>query len=109
MFDEAFYLQDNADVAEAVKQGRVKSGRNHYCEVGFKQGRGCFALDPLWYCAEYPLAALEVGQGDYADFSHHYVEVGAMRGHKPLRNHNDVNSARKEPAVAQVLGAPAAV
>ena len=30
------------------------------------------------------LAAVEVGQGDFLDFHHHYLAVGAARGYRPL-------------------------
>jgi hypothetical protein len=84
MFDEAFYLKTNPDVAREVEAGRVRSGLDHYVQHGFKEGRRCFRFDHRWYSVEYPLAAFEVGQGDYADLMHHYLEVGAMRGYKPI-------------------------
>jgi hypothetical protein len=84
MFDEAFYLKANPDVAREVSAGRLQSGLDHYVQHGFKEGRLCFNIDYRWYSVEYPLAAFEVGNGDYADLTHHYMEVGALRGYKPL-------------------------
>jgi len=84
MFDETFYLQSYQDVAAAVRTGGLENGLDHYARAGFRERRRCFAFDDHWYCVKYPLAALEVGQGDYEDLTHHYVEVGAMRGYQPL-------------------------
>jgi hypothetical protein len=83
MFDELFYLQAYQDVAKEVAAGTIKA-RDHYVSHGFKEQRLCFDFDECWYSAEYPLATSEVEQGHYADFRHHFVEVGAIRGYKPL-------------------------
>ena len=82
-FDEAFYIGANTDVAEAVRSGWFRSGRHHYMECGFAERRLACAIDPVWYETQYPLAALEVAYGDYADFGHHFAAVGHARGYKP--------------------------
>lgn len=38
-FDEAFYLQTNLDVAQAVQQGIIESGWHHYLAQGKTEGR----------------------------------------------------------------------
>ncbi len=38
-FDEAYYLEDNTDVAQAVQQGIVESGWHHYLAQGKAEGR----------------------------------------------------------------------
>lgn len=86
MFDEAFYLQTYKDIAAAVSKGAVSSGREHYVQNGFREGRNPFAFDPVWYSVAYPAAAWEVGQGEFVDLRHHYVEVGAARGYQALPN-----------------------
>jgi hypothetical protein len=84
LFDEEFYLRTYKDIARAVSGGGLKSGLQHYIRHGFAEGRDAFAFDRSWYSMEYPLAALEVGRGDYASLVHHYVAVGASRGYKPV-------------------------
>ena len=66
LFDEAFYLETNADVA-AIGGGSPVRGfaRNHYANHGFQERRLPMRLDAAWYAGEYPLAAFEVAQGDY--------------------------------------------
>ena len=84
LFDEAFYVESNSDVANGVRAGWLASGRDHYIRHGFKERRTPFALDPAWYSAQYPLAAMEVARGDYGDFIHHYVAAGREQGCRPM-------------------------
>jgi hypothetical protein len=82
-FDTDYYLQANPDVAAiALQQGRDYA-RRHYTDNGFEERRLPIRLDPAWYAAEYPLAAFEVAQGDYAEFAHHYRAIGKARGYLP--------------------------
>jgi hypothetical protein len=50
--------------------------------VGFDEGRTGFALDRAWYCRTYPIAAVEIAQGEYWDADHHYLEAGRDRGYR---------------------------
>jgi hypothetical protein len=81
-FDESFYRAVNPDIAEAVAAGNFPSGRFHYETTGFDEGRTGFALDRAWYCRTYPIAAVEIAQGDYWDADHHYLEAGRDRGYR---------------------------
>ena len=83
VFDEAFYLRTNADVAAAAQNAAPGFARAHYANHGFQERRLPMQLDPAWYAAEYPLAAFEVAQGDYAEFVHHYLAIGKARGYLP--------------------------
>lgn len=38
-FNEAWYLENNPDVAEAVRAGDMRSGREHFAEHGYFEGR----------------------------------------------------------------------
>ena len=81
-FDENYYLSSNLDVRQAVEAGTFQSGRQHFEKTGHLEGRGAFPLDPEWYCLNYTMAALEVGQGDYLNLHSHYLEIGRSRGYK---------------------------
>jgi hypothetical protein len=83
LFDEAFYVASNADVAEGIRAGWLASGRGHYAAYGFTERRPPFALDAAWYAAQYPMAVLEVTYGNHVDFTHHYAEAGRFRGYRP--------------------------
>jgi len=84
VYDEGYYLADNPDVCSYVKAGFLPDGRKHYAEAGFFERRFPFPLDRGWYALNYPLAAFEVAQGDYADFSHHYLAIGKERGYRAM-------------------------
>lgn len=91
-FDEEYYLQAYPDIAAAVRSDGLKSGFEHYTGIGFREGRGGFEFDIRWYSVAYPVAAREVGEGEYVDLLHHYVETGAARGYharpEVKTNHN---------------------
>lgn len=80
-FDEVWYLGKYPDIAEAVRDGVIPSGRNHYIRFGRDEGRLGFAFDPDWYAATYPLAVAEAGDADHASLSRHYLNVGRFRGY----------------------------
>ncbi len=85
VFDEDYYCQQEWDVGAAKRAGIVPSGFEHYLRVGHKEGRPPFQVDRAWYCSAYPLAAFEIGQGDFLNCHHHYVEVGRQRGYLPVK------------------------
>lgn len=84
LFDEGFYLARYPDVRAVVGTGGYATGLQHYLMEGHAEGREGFALDRAWYCRAHPLAAIELGQGDFANLHEHYVAVGRERGYAPL-------------------------
>lgn len=82
-FDPEFYLDKHADVVLESGNRSADMARHHYTRWGFREGRLPFRLDEAWYARAYPMAAMEVSQGDYRDFAHHYVAVGRARGYRP--------------------------
>ena len=83
-FDEEFYLGRYPEVRESLARGFMPTGRSHFEHHGYEEGREAFPLDPIWYTTQYPLAALEAGQGDYKDLHHHYLSIGRHRGYVPF-------------------------
>ena len=61
----------------------MPTGLYHYIMFGFAENRDPFALDRGWYTRTYPLAAIEIGRGEYIDAFHHYIEIGHQRGYEP--------------------------
>lgn len=82
VFDEMFYRATYPDVAAAVADGHWPDGRTHYDVAGFDERRAGFAIDRAWYCRTYPMAALEIGQGDAADPAQHWLMLGRIRGYR---------------------------
>ena len=83
LFDEAFYVDANSDVANGVRAGGLASGRDHYIRTGSRSAALRSRLIQLGN-AQYPLAAMEVARGDYGDFIHHYVAAGKQQGCRPM-------------------------
>ena len=50
-FNEAGYLRENPDVAEAVEAGQIRTARLHYIGFGFFEGRSGATpdVDEAWY------------------------------------------------------------
>jgi hypothetical protein len=90
VFDEECYLDTNEDVAAVARDLRPAVARAHYAHHGFPERRLPFRLDPVWYAGQYPLAALEVAQGDYAEFAYHYLAIGKVRGYRPYPPEDEI-------------------
>jgi len=84
LFDPDYYLANNRDVVRAFGPGNFAAARHHYRECGVREGRQPFRLAVRWYAEQYPMAALELAQGDYSGFAQHYVAAGRRHGHRPL-------------------------
>jgi len=84
-FDEQWYLSKYADVAEAVNAGSAKSGKQHFIEVGYFEGRRPreFDVDEKWYLATYPDVAEGIGRGDIKSARQHFNEHGYDEGRLP--------------------------
>jgi hypothetical protein len=83
-FDEDYYLQNNPDVAEAVRKGEWPSGLTHFCVSGKAKGRKAApSVDVNWYLSAYPQAALEIASGKVASVRDHYHSLGKQRGYLP--------------------------
>ncbi len=80
-FDEAFYLRHYPDIAGVVAAGHMPSGRHHFEHYGFGEGRAAFCMDAAWYCRNYPIAAVEIGECYARDPSDHWVRFGRARGY----------------------------
>jgi hypothetical protein len=86
-FDEAFYLDANPDVAEAVRRHEWPSGFSHYCVIGKKTGRvGAKPVDSDWYVHTYPQAASDIAAGRAACATEHYHRFGKFRGYLPSKS-----------------------
>ena len=82
-FDQAWYLQAYPDIAEAIKNGVLKSALTHYVKSGRDEGRlpTATAFDPKRYARAYPPATQEAGSADAHAMEKHYLNVGRFRGY----------------------------
>ena len=85
MFDEKWYISTYPDVAEAVARGVYKSGRQHFIEIGYFEGR-CpqdFEVDEKWYLRTYPDVADGIKNGDIQSARQHFNQHGYIEGRVP--------------------------
>ncbi len=84
-FDEADYLARNPDVRAAVQAGQLRSGHEHFLNVGYLEGRhgGCPVVDENWYINAYADVARAVAQGKLATAADHYFASGAREWRVP--------------------------
>ncbi|MCP1328679.1 calcium-binding protein, partial [Halomonas sp. 707D4] len=91
LFDEAFYLRQNADVAEAVARGEYASGQAHFERFGAGEGREAsdttrnanLAFDEEFYLAHNPDVAAAIASGVFASAFEHYSRFGEQEGRNP--------------------------
>jgi hypothetical protein len=81
-FDEAWYLAEYPDIAEAVAAGEVKSARHHFIDSGYFEGRlpAPLEVDEAWYLAEYPDVAEGIERGELQSARQHFLEHGYEEG-----------------------------
>lgn len=83
--DEAWYLEQNPDVREAIARGVLRDARQHYCVSGYFEHRMPYAIavDEAWYLAEYPDVRDAVESGMFASGAQHFQDAGYREGRLP--------------------------
>ncbi len=83
--DDAWYLDANADVAEAVRQGVLKSAQDHYIHFGFLENRLPYSIsvEEDWYLEQYRDVREAVEAGVFATAQDHFNAVGFKEGRHP--------------------------
>jgi hypothetical protein len=83
-FDEDEYLAMYGDVADAVDQGSLPSGFQHFFSYGMGEGRNPSAFfNNAQYLIKYPDVQAAVDAGAFSSGFHHYVLYGATEGRDP--------------------------
>lgn len=102
-FDEDFYLNQNPDVAAAVRDGAFTSGYQHYLFFGFTEGRDPSVLfNEEYYFSTHNDVEQAVNAGAFESGIAHFVIFGQAEGRAPselfdqadyLINNSDVQAA----------------
>jgi hypothetical protein len=83
-FDEHQYRRSNPDVAEAIRHRDFASGRDHFLNVGYFEGRmGGTPIQESWYLARNPDVAAAKQSGDLESGELQYRLAGAMEWREP--------------------------
>lgn len=84
--DEEWYVERYEDVAQAIRNGEIKSARAHFVEHGYIEGRlpGPVAVDEQWYLEQYPDVAESVRRGIDVSAQAHFDRDGYREGRLPF-------------------------
>lgn len=84
-FDEAFYLAQYPDLAQAHAAGDLADPRRHFLELGYFEGRfGCRPeVDEAFYTTIYPDVAQAIARGDVPSGAEHFLRTGMAEGRVP--------------------------
>jgi hypothetical protein len=95
-FDETQYLRCNPDVATAIRKGEMPSGREHFIQAGYFEGRtGAIPVQEDWYLARNPdvAAAKRAKKVESAEMQYRIAGANEWRQPNP-RSVKDVNAWR---------------
>ncbi len=83
--DEEWYLNEYRDIAQAIRDGKVASARQHFVDDGYFEGRRPFPMpvDERWYLEQYPDVAESVRKGVVGSGEQHFFEDGYREGRLP--------------------------
>jgi hypothetical protein len=83
--DEAWYLSQYPDVAEAIRKGIVTSAKEHFLNDGYFEGRMPFSIpvDEAWYLEQNPGVAEFIARGELLSAQQHFNDNGYREGRKP--------------------------
>lgn len=83
--DEQWYLAQNPDVRNGIRQGQFRSAKQHWIEFGHQEGRLPYELtvDSDWYLANYSDVAKAINSGSEESALSHYRKSGFLEGRLP--------------------------
>lgn len=84
-FDEQWYLTTYPDVAESIRAGKFKSGRDHYLTFGYFESRLPCApdVDEAWYLKKFRDAKEGIAKGKFKNATEHFISFGYREGRAP--------------------------
>jgi hypothetical protein len=84
--DEEWYRRTYPDIDEAVSEGMVRNGRDHFIRDGYFEGRRPFEMtvDEEWYLAQHADIGTAVAEGRITSASDHFASHGYAEGRLPF-------------------------
>jgi hypothetical protein len=84
--DETWYLNTYPDVAEAIKEGKVATAREHFMYDGYFEGRWPFPIvvNERWYLTQNPGVADYIRAGRLTSAQQHFDHDGYREGRLPF-------------------------
>ena len=84
--DEDWYLRTYEDIGKAVRDGIVRSARQHFIDDGYFEGRlpAPVRVNESWYVQQYPDVADSIRNGAVASAQAHFDGDGYREGRLPF-------------------------
>jgi len=94
VFDQSFYLTNNADVVVAISQGNFANALDHFNQFGGRELRAPNAsFDPSYYAINNTDVLNAVSSGTFANVFAHYQEFGESENRAPNTNLGSFDAA----------------
>jgi hypothetical protein len=86
--NEHWYLEQNPDVRESVRDGRIASARKHFITQGYVEGRlpHAITVDEEYYADSNPDLREALHKGAIRSLAQHFLETGRFEGRAPSAN-----------------------
>lgn len=108
LYDEGYYLAQNADVAAAVASGAFSTGYEHFVQNGLLEGRDPSILfDGQDYLAANSDVAAAVSQGFFSSGLQHFLLAGHLEARSPSSLFSPSQYLSNNPDVAAAVAAGA--
>jgi hypothetical protein len=84
--NEAWYAKTYDDIGGAIKDGIVRSAKQHFVDDGYFEGRLPFpiAVDERWYLSENPDVEESIRKGTVDSAQDHFEKNGYREGRLPF-------------------------
>ena len=106
VFDQSYYLTNNADVVVAISQGHFANALDHYNQFGGKELRAPNAtFNPTYYAVNNADVLNAVSSGVFANVFEHYKAFGETENRAPNTNLASFDAAGYLEANADVAAA----
>lgn len=84
-FDEAYYISEHPDVAASIASGKIKSGKEHYVNIGYFENRLPRRIDinENDYLNANPDLKKAYADGHITSLMDHFIYTGIQEGRQP--------------------------
>jgi hypothetical protein len=84
--DEAWYARTYEDIGNAVRDGVLRSAKQHFVDDGYFEGRLPFPIpvDERWYLEQNPDVAESIRKGVVDSAQDHFSKDGYREGRLPF-------------------------
>ncbi|MGE0225715.1 MAG: hypothetical protein AB7S57_20765 [Acetobacteraceae bacterium] len=84
--DQTWYTTTYEDIGKAIRDGVIRSAKQHFVDDGYFEGRLPFPIrvDEAWYMQQYPDVADSVRKGILRSAQGHFDEDGYREGRLPF-------------------------